>query len=265
MATNDKKMHKKVLKEVMKELYDISFNKTPPEVSTLVHRKIKEITNCKDPYDEVKKKKNLSALKIESKLKYWIKNAENKLFSALKFSIAGNVIDFGRPKKIDITKILREIDKKDLVINDFNIFKKKLSNAKDILYIGGNAGEIIFDKLLISELLKMGKNVKFVVSEKPIINDATIEDAKFVGLDKIVKVITGIKESPGTVLELCSEDFIKEFRNSDMIIAKGQGNYEALSNENANIFFLLVPKCKIVAEDLGVNIEDFVLKYGGEK
>lgn len=249
----------------MKELYIISLDKTPPEISTIVHRKIKEITKCEDPYQEIKKIKNLFAMGNENKIKYWIESSKDRLLKAIKLSIAGNVIDFGRPNEIDIIKILREIEKKDLKINDFNKFIKKLSGAKNILYIGGNAGEIVFDKLLITELIKMGKTLTFVVKKNPIINDATMNDARFVGLDKITKVITGVKESPGTVLELCSEDFKHEFRNSDLIIVKGQGNYEALSKEKSNIFFLLVPKCKLVAEDLGVNIEDFVLKYGGEK
>lgn len=263
MVTDDEVIHEKVLKEVMKELLNISFEKTPPEISTLVHRKIKEITNCRDPYKKVKKKENTFAMNLENKLERFLESSDNKLLTAIKLSIAGNIIDFGTPTRIDITKILRELEKKNFAINDFSIFKEKIEKAKNILYLGDNTGEIVFDKILVKELVSLGKNVIFVVREKPIINDATIEDAKFVGMDKIVKVITGVKESPGTVLELCSNEFLKEFRNADLIIAKGQGNYEALSNEEVDIFFLLIAKCKLVAKDLGVNVEDMVLKFGG--
>lgn len=264
MVTNDVKVHEKVIKGVMQELQDISYEKTPPEISTLVHRKIKEITNCPDPYKKVKEIENSFAIKLEKKVKYWDELSDKSLQTSIKLAIAGNVIDFGTPTRIDIKDFLKELKNKEFAINDFKIFKDKLAESKNILYLGDNTGEIVFDKIMVEELIDRGKNVTFVVREKPIINDATLEDAKFVGLDTIVKVITGVKESPGTVLELCSEEFIKEFWAADMIIAKGQGNYEALSNENVNIFFFLIAKCKLVAKDLGVNIGDMIMKFGGK-
>ena len=263
MVTDDISIQEKVVKEVMKDLQNISFDKTPPEISTIVHRKIKEITGCNDPYLDVKLKENNYALKLENKLRYWVDSSENRLFTAIKLSVAGNIIDFGTPTRINIDTILGKINETNFLINNWKIFQKKLNETNRILYLGDNTGEIVFDKILIEELVKLGKEVTFVVREKPIINDATLEDAKYVGLDKIVKVITGVKESPGTVLELCSEGFLEEFNNAELIISKGQGNYESLNNENVNIFFLLIAKCKLVAKDLDVNIGNMIFKYGG--
>ncbi|MHA1649540.1 MAG: damage-control phosphatase ARMT1 family protein, partial [Candidatus Helarchaeota archaeon] len=148
-------------------------------------------------------------------------------------------------------------------INHFSKFVEVLSTTQSLVYLGDNTGEIVFDKLLLETILERYKieRIRFAVKGAPIINDATIEDAKYVGLDKIpglefIKIGIGI---PGSGLERWDTRFLKILRDSNMVISKGQGNYEALSDQKG-IFFLLLAKCPVIARDLGVEVGDIVLK-----
>ena len=131
------------------------------------------------------------------------------------------------------------------------------ANAQDILYLADNAGEIVFDRLLI-EQLPMQK-ITVVVKGFPIINDATMEDAVAAGLTEIVSVIDNGSDAPGTILEICSDAFVSRFEQADLIITKGQGNYETLSDIDKNIYFILKAKCPVIASDLGCPIGQMVL------
>ncbi|MBW1764492.1 MAG: DUF89 family protein, partial [Deltaproteobacteria bacterium] len=146
---------------------------------------------------------------------------------------------------------------KDFAVCDYNRFRKGLDKASEILYIGDNAGECVFDRVLIEEVQKP---VIYVVRDVPIINDATYEDAVQAGLDKVADILSSGTDGPGTILKRCSSEFKSIYKKSKFIISKGQGNYEALSNERRPIFFLLKTKCHVIADDLGINKGDIVLK-----
>ena len=137
------------------------------------------------------------------------------------------------------------------------MFKHAVSRANNILYLGDNAGEIVFDRLLIEQL--PCEKITFVVKGGPILNDALMEDAQIVGLTDVVDVIDNGSDAPGTILESCSEAFRLRFDESDLVIAKGQGNYETLSDVDKNIFFLVTPKCSVLARHLGREIGSLVL------
>jgi uncharacterized protein with ATP-grasp and redox domains len=135
------------------------------------------------------------------------------------------------------------------------------STAKKIMIIGDNSGEIVFDKILTEHLKALGKDVVYVVKEKPILNDATMEDAIYTGMDKVSRVITNGSGYLGTCIQTVSKQFLKEFHESDVVLAKGQANYESLENEDISkgkVFFLLRAKCDIVAESVGVKLLDMV-------
>ena len=136
-------------------------------------------------------------------------------------------------------------------------FRNATAQAKDILYLGDNAGEIVFDRLLVEQL--PCKNVTFVVKASPIINDATMEDAKMAGLTDMVSVIDNGSDAPGTILESCSQDFRRRFNEADLVISKVQGNYETLSGVDKNVFFILRAKCPVIARHLGCEIGSLVL------
>ena len=126
-----------------------------------------------------------------------------------------------------------------------------------------NAGETVFDRILIEEIKKgdSNKEIIYAVKESPAINDALIEDAYYCGIDRIAKVISSGSDAPGTVLSLCSKKFLKLYRNADMIISKGQGNFEALSNAKRPIFFMFMAKCPVIAREVNCKIGDVILLY----
>jgi uncharacterized protein with ATP-grasp and redox domains len=139
---------------------------------------------------------------------------------------------------------------------EYDLFKESLNKAKKILYIADNAGETVLDKLLIEQIKKP---VKYAVRSKPIINDATIEDANDAGIDEIAEIVSSGCDAPGTILDLCSDEFRKIYENADLIISKGQGNYETLSGQTRPIFFLLKVKCPVIARDIDIKTGSIIL------
>ena len=257
IATDDEKKIKKVLDEVGMLLKNIPLESSPPENGRLIYHKVSEITGNLDPYKEIKKESTKKALSLYHSLKSQVEKSDDRLLTAIRIAIAGNVIDFGPNKAFDIEKEITETLKKDFAVCDYRGFKHCLDEAREILYIGDNAGECVFGRVLIEE---MKKPVIYVVREVPVINDATYDDAKQAGIDKVATILSSGTDAPGTILKTCSAEFKKVYNNSKFIISKGQGNYEALSNEKRPIFFLLKAKCHVIANDIGVNEGDIVLK-----
>jgi hypothetical protein len=144
------------------------------------------------------------------------------------------------------------------LFGDIDMLRESIDSAKNILYLGDNCGEIVFDRLLI-EQLPLDK-VTFVVRGGPIINDATMGDARETGMTELVNVIDNGSNIPGTVLEKCSKEFRECFVDADLIIAKGQGNYETLSSCEKNIFFLLQAKCPVISGHIGCEQGSFIVK-----
>jgi uncharacterized protein with ATP-grasp and redox domains len=154
-----------------------------------------------------------------------------------------------------------EMIDRGFALDGYELFYEKAAQSQSLLYLGDKAGEIVWDKILIEELLEnFNLKIIYAVRGSPILNDSTMEDALFVGLDKVVNVISNGSDVPGTILNRCSEEFLKIYQKSDLILAKGQGNYESLSGENRPIFFLLNVKCPVIAEDIHCNVGDLVLK-----
>jgi uncharacterized protein with ATP-grasp and redox domains len=262
LVTSEEKAILRILKEVSLYLSQVSFNVTPSEIGLGVYRIISRITGVKDPYKEVKERCIRQALALYPGLKQLIDASEDRLMTAVRLAIAGNVIDFGTSSSFDLNRDVEAILSQDFALNHFDDFRSALEKADKILYIADNAGETVFDRLLIEEI---GQPVVYAVREKPIINDATREDAVLSGLDKVSKVMSSGCASPGNILKFCSAEFLRVYRSADLIISKGQGNYEALSDEKRPVFFLLKAKCPVVARDLGLEEGSIVLLKRGEK
>ena len=262
MATQDEEKQREVLDEIAKELPQISVNSTPPEMGRKIHRIVRQITGSSDPYKKIKDKYNKIALRLYPKLKERVRKAKDPLLMSIRVAIAGNIIDFGvKNAHIDIEKEVEQILKQDFAIFDYIPFKKVLGHTDELLYIADNSGEVFFDKIMIELIIeKLNKKVTYVVREKPIINDATVEDALFCGIDKIARVISSGSDGPGTFLSLATDEFRSYFNRAKLIISKGQGNYETLSGEDKPIFFLLKAKCPVIARDVGCKAGDIVLK-----
>ena len=257
IATKDEKLVKEITDQLGLMLSEISLDDSPPEIGRLIYKKVSEISGNPDPYRHIKYDCTQQALELYPTLITMIQESDDPLLTAIKLAIAGNVIDFGASASFDMPKTLDEVMNKDFAIFDYELFKENLKNSREVLYIGDNAGETVYDKLLIEQL---NKPVTYAVRDKPVINDATIEDAKQAGLDKVARIVSSGTDAPGTILNTCNKEFIKLLNSNMFVIAKGQGNYEGLSNERYKIFFLLKVKCKIIADHIGVKNGDIVLK-----
>jgi uncharacterized protein with ATP-grasp and redox domains len=260
MITDDERLHEKVMREALRMASEMDLSQNPPAMAQKIHRFIREITGVDDPYLEVKNRFNTLALQLYPELKQQVEASIDPIETAVRLAIAGNIIDFGVNSAIEPSQVERTVVESltdPLDTKSLEVFKNVISQAKDILYLGDNAGEIIFDRLLIEQL--PFEKMTFVVKGGPILNDAVMEDAQIVGLTDIVDVIDNGSDAPGTILDDCSDTFRLRFDQSDVVIAKGQGNYETLSDVDKNIFFLVRPKCNVLARHLGCEIGSLVL------
>lgn len=249
---------RRVLSALMDELEGIDVSKfTPPEITSIAHNKLKGLLGVEDYYKSVKKKYNKFALKLYPRLKRLIKRSADPLKTAVRLSIAGNVIDYGASSSFDVEGAIEDVFTKDFAIDHFKRFKKILGKSKAILYVGDNAGEIVFDKLLVEELSKVAP-VTFAVKSAPILNDALIEDAKAVSMFKVAGVIESGSTSAGTDYKKTTAEFKKIFKRAGLVLAKGQGNLETLENRR-EIFYLLMVKCPHLAIPLKLKKDDIIL------
>lgn len=257
IAGADESTQKRVMVELCRLIPNIRLNSSPAEMGRSIYQLIRSFTGKDDPYEKIKEESNIFALSLYPELKEKVKRSNDRLLTALKLAAAGNIIDYGVSHSFDIEKEIGESLDKDFAVFDYQDFKDGLKRTDQILYLGDNSGEIVFDKILIEELKK---ETTFVVRGRPIINDATIKDARFCGMNKVAKILSSGSDAPGTVLKFCSPDFLETYKEADFIISKGQGNFEALSNEKKSIFFILRAKCPVIAKSLGCKVGDTILK-----
>ncbi|MDD5510075.1 MAG: ARMT1-like domain-containing protein [Dehalococcoidales bacterium] len=261
-TTDDINIHRRVLNEVAGLIPELPLEITPPEIAQRVYRLTYQITGNNDPYQAEKRKANERALALYPYLKKTVADSDEPLLTASKLAIGGNSIDLGPTSRYAaINSIIAPALADNLSINDYEILCNSINESRRILYLGDNAGEILFDRILIEEIKQIKDiRVDFVVRESPIINDATMTDARYVGLDRVANLISSGSDAPATVLSQCSDKILELYYAADMIIAKGQGNFESLSEEEGNIFFLLKAKCDVIAKILEVGIGGAVLK-----
>jgi len=257
LVTRDEILIRKILVEVSGLIPTITDGTIPPQIGKEVYGIVSRLTGFKDPYKDVKKRCTEQALSLYPGLKKRVAEAKDGLKTAIRLAIAGNVIDFGSNAPFDLERDIQTILTQELAIDHYREFREKLDHAGSILFIADNAGECVFDRLLIEE---MKKPVIYAVREKPVINDAVREDAEAAGIGGLAKIISSGADTPGNILSLCSADFLKLYDEADFIISKGQGNYEGLSDEKRPIFFLLKAKCPVIAAHIGVPHGSIILK-----
>ncbi len=262
-ATSNIVMQEKIIKKSLEELAKMDFNESAPEIAFRMHQHAKNVTGINDPYIRLKEQYNEIAKKIYERIKEekWLDKAEDRFDMACRLAIAGNIIDFSVGLKLEQSDIVKSIEgsiKHDIFGTGTIALREAVERAKNIMYIADNSGEIMFDKLLL-ENLPINK-VTYVVKGGPIVNDATMHDAISTGVADLVKVIDNGHSAQGTVLKDCSSAFKNEFNKADLIISKGQANFETLSDiKDKTIFYLLRAKCRSVAAAIGCNQMDYVL------
>lgn len=245
-------VREEVLREILRYLVEFDLDQSPPAAGLWIHRKIRDLTGNDDPYKEVKKRFNRLAVELLPELRTMVNGSPDRFKTLVYLAITGNVIDFGAKSGITEDAVRRSIAEtlSGPFYGDIEGFRDEIERASNILYLADNAGEIFLDRLLIEEL--PAARVTVAVRGKPVINDATMDDAYAAGIHEIVKVIDNGSDAPGTILSECSPEFRRCFSDADLIIAKGQGNYETLSDAKKKIFFLFRVKCPVVASYTGL-------------
>ena len=252
IATDNRELQGKIIQAVFGKLSQATLDATPMEFGGVVQRTVRDLTGVDDPYLDIKQQSNIFALDKYPEMKQLVASAEVPLAVATKIAITGNIIDFGVPERLDIEEPLNRIMHTPFAVDDFELFADRISEADSILYLGDNAGEIVFDRVLIEEL--SASEITLTVKDEPFINDAMVADAQAAGFDESIRIL------PVPIYPQTTEEFEIAWSAADLIIAKGQANYEAYSQASGPLFYLLVAKCNMVARELGVSVGDLVLK-----
>lgn len=259
MASTKRAVHERVLRETLGWAGEMNVNQPAPVIVQRIHRLLRGIIGVEDPYRDAKEHQNRTALDLLPELRRRIEVAADPLATALRVAIAGNAIDMGANGSLTGLDVRRAVTQAltEPVVGKPGGFRSAVAEAERILYLTDNAGEIALDRLLIEQLTPA--RVTVAVRGSPVINDATMADARAIGLHEIVEVIDNGSDAPGTLLDDCSQEFKRRFTEADLVLAKGQGNYETLSDELHNVFFLLKVKCSMIAAHTGVPIGTHVL------
>lgn len=253
IATEDPEVQLAIIKETASRIPAMDTTKSPASLSLAAYEITKARTGQADPYRDLKRAQNDMALAYEAELRALVDASGDRLSAALHLAAAGNIIDLGtmQSEDIDIRATVEQVMRDRFAVDHTEAFKASLSRCRDLLFLLDNAGEIVFDKILIEELLKHTP-VTAVVKAGPIINDALIEDAERVGLTKICEVIDNGGAFVGSPLDLIPEWFHERMCRADVILGKGQGNYETVDDFPGDVFLILRAKCEVVARHMGV-------------
>jgi uncharacterized protein with ATP-grasp and redox domains len=235
---------------ILSDLYALDFRLSPPVNAVSIYTRIAELGGCEDPFAALKKESNEAAVQLRPRLEEIIESSADPAATAVKLAMAGNIIDYGAQQTFDVEQTIGNCLDKEPWGSGMAQFLADVDRSGRILYLGDNCGELVFDGLFIKQLAGQGKEVVLAVKERPIINDALPVDAVVCGLDKYCTVITNGTGCPGTPLARCSENFQEVFLNADLIISKGQGNFETLVGAKGPIYYLLTVKCGVVADHL---------------
>ena len=246
------KIKKEAAGRINKFLEIADLDLPPPYLSEGIYRIITDSVGKTDPYRSIKKSQNDKVLSMEKRITGAIKRSNDPVMTAVKYSIAANTIDFGAQEiNDDVEKAIKLIADTQLPQPAVERFFNDLRSADKAAFVLDNAGEIVFDKILI-ETIKESFDIEFtaVVRGGPIINDVTIDDAKYVGIDQYAEIVEASYAAPGALAR--KDERLKNlFDDSDLIISKGQGNFESLSESRWRVYFLFLAKCDVVAELTG--------------
>ncbi|MBR6683865.1 MAG: DUF89 family protein [Firmicutes bacterium] len=248
-------------KQVFAYMATLDFNKTNPEVAGDTYAMLKKHIGNDDPYKEVRDYFNNLILQLLPKIRARIEIAADPFKAALQYASAANIIDFSPAHSGElvttetVTELLDQATTLPFVIDHTKQLQTDLKKAKTLLYLGDNCGEICLDKLLIENIKHQNPdlNIYFGVRGAPVVNDSTEEDAYKVGMNELATIVSNGDISQGSVIEHTSPEFQEIYHKADLVIAKGQANYETLSDRlDQNIYFMLITKCKVIANDIGV-------------
>ncbi|HOW45279.1 MAG TPA: ARMT1-like domain-containing protein [Candidatus Aminicenantes bacterium] len=257
LTSRDPALHEGILRDMLRWTSGMDLSQPPPLMGQRIHRRLRALTGLEDPYRHAKEEQNrLGALLLAEA---GAGAAGDPLERALRLAVAGNVIDLGVSGSLtesDVRAALGQALAQPLT-GDLREFRRQADRARTILYLADNAGEIVFDRVLVAALAPA--RVVVAVRGGPVLNDATLADARAARMHEVAEVVDNGSDAPGTLLSDCSAAFRRLYAQADLVVAKGQGNFETLSRERKNICFLFKAKCPVIAEHAGVPLGAHVL------
>ena len=250
-------------RQMILDKFELDWTKTdmslPPALTAgLIYQKLLQETDQDDLFKDHKKSSIQEALKLYPSLKTLVEQARDSLDIAIRISALGNILDAGNPNSYNIDEEIARLFDDRIWGDSLEIFRKKLSDADSLLILADNAGEAVFDKVLIEAL---NVPVIYAVKSAPAFDDALLIDARQAGIDKVAKLIESGTPYLGTYIPSCTPEFQDLFQNSPLVLAKGQANFETLNDNNRDIFFLLKVKCDVISKEIGYPVGSLVLKY----
>ncbi|MGI5861023.1 MAG: damage-control phosphatase ARMT1 family protein [Myxococcales bacterium] len=261
-STVEQKLHWS--RQALRCVLDADWELSPPEVGAAMHARLAELSGIEDPYADAKLRQNEHLLGRLPELAARVARSPDPLAAALRLSMAGNLIDLGIHPRLREDQVDRAIEEAfSVAIEPERVrqFAEETAAARRILFLADNAGEIVFDRLLL-EALPREKTV-VAVRGRPVLNDVTLRDAEHVGLTGLVRVISNGAGVPGTSLAMSSPELRRAFAEADLVVSKGQGNYETLHSVDKPIYFLFKLKCVPVQEMLGLPLGTLVFRRQG--
>ena len=261
MVTDDQGLQDAIVKDALNILSGYNIYTCSPQMARDMHQLVKKYTKVNDPYENIKVRDIKAAKELYPLLKNFMMRKNQNIYWALKTAAVGNTMDSAIINDPDLKNCISAELEKEFALSDFDLFLSKLDGAKSLLILGDNSGETVFDLLLTESEALSGLDIIYSVRSEPIINDATYKEALVSGLNARCRIISTGCNAPGLILSDCDDRFLEIFNSADIIISKGQGNFEALSDTNKNTFFLLKAKCPVISRKLNVKINDYVFKY----
>ena len=265
LGSADEKTQRKIINKALEYIQQADFNLSPPELGKHIYQIVSESLGGVDPYKELKYNMNSFILENYNELKRFVYFSDDPVYLAAKLSIVGNQFHFQKgTAPAQLQEMLSEVNKIRFAVDDYSQFLDDLLKSRHILFLADNAGEIVFDKLFIEVLKRFyperGHKFTVVVRGAPIINDATRADAEMVDLDEVAMVIDNGDNAPATVLHHVSQEMREYYDKADLIISKGQGNFETLEQEVKNIYFMFRIKCPVISKELNAPEGALILK-----
>ncbi len=261
----DKDKSDMIFKEAIKKTLETGYSgMTPPMYSGEIYAAVSRLTGHNDPYKKLRKEENDLILDNIHLFRRRISGSDDPLFTSLFYSLLGNIIDYGGVEIFDTDQLFSDISGIEITINDYDKLKKQLDRAGNILIISDNAGEAVFDMLLMEQLKLEFPELKIIygVRSAPAINDIIKEDAEYIGIGKYAEIVETGSTYAGTVIDHSDPDFVEIYKNADIVISKGQGNFETLETEiDKDIFFIFKVKCRIVAGHTRLPVNSLVMGY----
>jgi len=263
LLISDEQKILEIMKKVFLQLAQSKLEAPPPDIVQPVHAIIRKELGHDDPYWEIKKRSTQHALELAQKAEPAIAEANDSFQLALAFAIAGNILDFGMKTEWDERGIAATFQQtfaqsKKFDKNTVRTLYHEIESADTVLVLGDNAGEAVFDRLFMRQFPGNGK-IYYAVKGSPVINDVTQAEALESGIDKVAEIISNGTDIPGTSLPKCAPEFVELYHSADVVISKGQGNYETLNEEKRKIWFLFQVKCAVIANHYGHKLKDWLV------